>query len=319
MISKHSRAIPAQQPQFKRKYRIKDLFRYTEMLHPFKLIRVESLSVLLRVIDEELLPMAHETIYVPIENSKELHTISHIFRNSKLDQVCHIQLEMAKDLFYQFLQNYQSENIDILITDKPVNLLQLFSEHPDCPGLSWIQSHRLYFRFRINRTNLETLNQIPPINIKYGIRFFDIDFDYHDLNRLRLSELPKVEFWLNQLLVWVKDSHEHDQIVIHHRKPFHLSCFIDNQLTLSYNPTANQPKIKMLEWKEATGESVSYSQLATYRKWIDLEPKVFYRHPGAEIYWSLVNLQANQDLGGDITQIPLITTYINELMRRIYK
>ena len=305
--------------EFERKYFIRDLIP-ENIFTSFRVIEFEKFTTFLSLI-KNADKFESRVLRIPIESRKELEIISKIMKETFLFNFCTIELIMSGDLFKDTIGNLLLEisnfKHSIIIRDiYDFSLRDLMKDKKN----EWISKHPLFIEIEINYENyIMVLSKIPHLYANGQHRFFRLDWNYSSFNKMKMSELKSLEFWINHIISWIVTPITRQEVLtIEPVYGFYLSVFVSDEFMLYYN------KRHFIESKntyllDMSNEDMGFKCLSRFTKYTDLTKEVMYFNwLPKRIDWSLLNFYDNEKIEKNINEIPEITLLVMQFMRRAF-
>ena len=313
--------------QFQRTQFIKDLFKAKGVLNAFDTIEFESVQTFVdAIVRETFYAKTGKTLEIPIYNEKEFLDMQKLIKDTDITNYNYITLlffdkELLKKSFKIGLTNkkygmcfvYDLNNIDFSVNQ--LNSTKVSTE--------WMSNNIFSIRFTINKNNYSNvLNKAIKLYNQKRFRFFDIKFDYLSLSQLKIKELEKFEFWINQFITWVHSSDDknklkNEQIEVKYKfDSANKKIFIDSNEKLYYNRQhfEESPDTFLFDIKKyynSNGEQVANKDLNRFRQYLDFNNKTIgLPFIPTRFNGEWIDFYQNEKINKAINDVPLICVII---------
>jgi hypothetical protein len=310
--------------EYKPKLSIKELFKAEGLLNQFGYIVFEDIDTFVSSIKQDFFKTKFKHIIeLPINTLNSFNKMIKIFEETEITATNYFRLVVPRELLFQLLPTkirtsakfelvYESNNIDFSIND-------LMGMKKIC---LWLQNNPLTVRVKINRDNYTRIfNDLPAFYNLYRFRLFDLTFDYTSFDSITISELRKLEFWINHFNSWYMSSGDKNN-----RGDLDIQIRIDNnifkkvyvtkdfKLYLTKQQFIEQPNDYLFDLaknKQCNGEEVPYKELNKLRQYLDFNPiMLLTQFKPRMINGFLMDFYQNKKIMGNICELPLIVILI---------
>jgi hypothetical protein len=290
---------------FARKVFIKDLFEAKGIINSFKDITFLTYHAFAKFIAANLfLAQTYQRFTVRVATREDIENIVQLLQSTDLEKNVDLTLEFPTSL---------AEDIFDLITDQKIGLsstyetsLQLINQ--ENPRLA---NYLYWTKFRFTAANYaEEYEKLVKLALADArLNFVDLTVNYASFEAAPLSELHKLQFYMNQLKIWLTRAplttgSPPRIITLKNNGDWVLRCFIDDDLNIRFNET--EVYFELSKYLISNGENLQGPELNQIRKIIDIgfETKITNRY--------LIDLDQNYKVMGDYYRIPYLTTMICE-------
>jgi hypothetical protein len=304
--------------KFKREKYVKNLFVVTDILKQFQLIEFETFTTFINCLQNNLIKISDRCeLMFPITNENELELLENLFSEPEVTKYRNINLLVTPD-YYKFIlknENIWKYNFKITLTDFPilyddVNFGQQVENNPKIK--EWINKNPLIINVKLNSDNLpDKIQEIVKLTSYTGHKWYDLKFDYSSFEDIKISDIPKYEFWLNHLYIW---EYQQKEFSIDIKKSFNIykQIFVSSDIKLYLDNIDRYLILDLSKNSDNTGETINIKELNILRQYIDLCTKHLYLPENFNKI--LINYSDNIKIMGNINEIPLITKLLGGLL-----
>lgn len=300
---------------------ITDLFKPINILNNFNDIEFESFKSFLVCIAEDFL-LTRKTVRVsfPIRDVEEfkkfiiLSTERYFCESISVNLL--IKKELLKDIFELIPEEMKYKRFSITTdnlenTDFKLNEIKGF--------LQWTKYNRLIIKLNVDYNNYKDIQSIIVRNFRLqGSRFFDLSFNYESFEEMKFEEFHLLEFWLNQIIVWMWSSQDIQKvpqpIIINNTFIDRKHLFVSNDIKLYLTRQAYEEGeilFDLLKNKKSNGSTIPMKELNKFLQYEKLNKDVIIPHLNNHSY---VDYYQNLKIMGMINELPIITRLIGEIL-----
>jgi hypothetical protein len=301
---------------------IKDLYDSKRVINSFAEVEFESLYAFVNAYKKDLFKLTKKLkLTIPINTIEDFNIVVEVGLKSKLFELGFLNLYITDaDLLEEIIRNklWLIKTKQFRITTNPIIKSNGRHEWININEFkAWSSKNPLVIKAKITYENYRTIvdDLISIYNIK-GLRFFEIYFDYHSFEEMKLEELHEFEFRISQLRIWqsaTKDFFDKertvDKIVLNSTS--HKKIFISNDLKLYLTKEAFEDGIMLFDLGnnlDKNGETLSVRELSELRQYIDLVPQAMANTRN----WSFIDFYQNVKVMGNINECPYLNNIVGD-------
>jgi len=302
-----------------RKYFIKDLFDPKKIINRFNYVEFKSFRAFIDCYMKDLFVLGKQNRFtIPINSLEEFEQFGKISQETLLCETAEINLFIKPDLLNKIFQ----EKIG-LVVDKKFNITttkEIKHGLDDWGSIEnfrlWTQYNPLWINIEINYNNFRSVvEDILKIYNTQKWRFFWLKFDYESFEEMKFKELHELEFWLNQLIIWVRGTKDKKYKYPHietNNWGFKKKIIISEDLKLYLG---KKMWFDIGKYIDCNGEEVPFKELNILRSYIDLVPEALIPKMND---LSFIDFYQNYKIMGHINEIPYITKIIGDKLGFLY-
>jgi len=292
---------------YQRKFSVKNLFSSKQILNKFDCIEFESVDVFLKSLEEDYFVFTDvfKRLFINVNSTDELMLLSAFISGAeKVDNLCNffIKINFEDDSLINMLQT---------IGDKRWFLFfEYDNKKTDYYALLDKEFKNVIIHTTINKQNyVEVFNGIPEIILKFGLKNYFFNIDYYSFEDMGISEIYKLEFFINNLSYWKND------ISFNKGKNVPITCYVSGDFKLYASRAAYEDDCLIFDLdknKNLTAEDIPYRELNIFLAYVDMPVDILFKND--DFNSRLIDLYQNYKIYGVYHILPIIA---DKFIRRI--
>jgi len=283
---------------YARKYFVDDLYSSTNILGKFNNIEFENVYVFLKSVQNNYIVFSktYRNLFININSKDELDLF--------LEFMCLDGVDKLSKFFIQM--KYKEKSIDILfekILNKNWILLVDYNEEMSEYYQELDKKYNLVIKCDIDINNyVRIFNNIPYLVLKYKLNNYYFNIDYFSFEELKLSEIHKLVFFINNLTYWFNMlNYNKGNTVL-------LDCYVSSEYKIypgkqAYND--NYCIFDLYKYADIKGGSIPHKDLNILLAYIDIPLSIVFKDIDSNN--RLINLYQNYKISNSYINISDIT------------